>query len=59
MSDRTKILNLIKLHFPEFDTPSYNIDFDVKDRLIKVEKRELGQLLLKTLFSDFIMPMPA
>ncbi len=54
MSEREEILDLIQLHFPEFDTNPYNIEFDVKNRLIEVEKRELGQLLPKTLFSNFI-----
>jgi hypothetical protein len=54
MNNKQKILTLIKLHFPEFDTPSYNIQLDVKEKLIKVEKRELGKLLPKTLFSNFI-----
>lgn len=54
MSEREEILDLIKSHFPEFDTNPYNINFDVKHKLIKIEERELGQGLSKTLFSNFI-----
>ena len=54
MSDSAKILALIKSHFPEFDTPKFNIKYEVKNKIIKVEKRELGKFLPETLFSNFI-----
>jgi hypothetical protein len=52
--EQEKILNLIQQHFPEFQASALDINFDVNNKLIKVGYRELGKLIAKPMFCNYL-----